>query len=67
MTQPEVAPPEQIEILRRMSPAERYRASRELYWTLRKHKKAFLRSLHPDWSEQRLDEEVRQIFLHART
>ena len=67
MIQPEVASPEQIEILRRMSPAERYRASRELYWTLRKHKKAFLRSLHPDWSEQRLDEEVRQIFLHART
>ena len=58
---------EQFEILRRMAPEQRYRASRELYWTLRRHKKAFLRSVHPGWSEARLDDEVRSIFLHARS
>lgn len=59
--------PEQIETLRRMTPEQRYRASRELYWTLRRHKAAFLRSLHPDWSEERVEAEVRRIFLRARS
>jgi len=67
MEQRDEASPEQIEILRRMSPEQRYRAARALYWTLRKHKKDFLRSLHPEWSEQQLDVEIRRIFLHART
>lgn len=57
----------QFDVLRRMSPAQRYQASRDLYWTLRKHKKHFLEELHPDWSEDRIDAEVRRIFLHART
>lgn len=50
-----------------MSPEERYRAARALYWTLRRHKAAFLRSVHPDWDEDRIQDEVRRIFLHART
>ncbi len=59
--------PEQLEVLRGMTPAERYFASCDLYWSLRRHKKAFLRSLHPEWSEAQLEEAVRQAFLHART
>ena len=58
---------EQLEALRRLTPEERYRASRDLYWTLRRHKTAFLRSLHPDWDDARVEAEVRRIFLHART
>ena len=57
----------QLEALRRLTPEERYRASRGLYWTLRRHKAAFLRSLHPDWDDARVEAEVRRIFLHART
>jgi len=58
---------DQLDALRRLTPEERYRASRDLYWTLRRHKAAFLRSLHPDWDDARLEAEVRRIFLHART
>jgi hypothetical protein len=58
---------EQLDALRRLTPGQRYRASRGLYWTLRRHKAAFLRSLHPDWDDERVESEVRRIFLHART
>jgi hypothetical protein len=63
----EQASPEQIEILRHMTPQQRWRAAYRLYWTVRRHKSAFLRSEHPDWSDQKLGDEVRRIFLHART
>jgi hypothetical protein len=59
--------PDQLEALRRLTPEERYRASRELYWTLRRHKAAFLRSLHTGWSEEEVEAEVRRIFRDART
>ena len=50
-----------------MTPEQRWRAAQRLYWTIRRHKAAFLQSLHPDWSEQRVAAEVREIFSHART
>jgi hypothetical protein len=59
--------PDQLEVLRRLTPEERYRASRDLYWSLRRHKAAFLRGLHPDWTDARIEEEVRRIFRDART
>jgi hypothetical protein len=59
--------PEQFAILRRMTPEQRWRAAHRLYWTCRRHKTAFLRSLHPDWTEHELNAEVRRIFSHART
>jgi hypothetical protein len=59
--------PDQLEALRRLSPEARYRASRDLYWTLRRHKAAFLQSLHTDWSEEEVEAEVRRIFGDART
>jgi hypothetical protein len=59
--------PEQIEIFRRMSPEQRWNAAYRLYWTMRRHKAAFLRSRHPDWTDEKIEDEVRSIFLHART
>lgn len=59
--------PDQLEALRRLTAEERYQASREMYWTLRRHKAAFLRSLHEAWSEQEIEAEVRRIFRDART
>ncbi len=50
-----------------MTPEQRWRAARNLYWTVRPHKAAFLQSQHPDWSEQRLEQEIRTIFLRARS
>lgn len=67
MEHSETLSPEQLEALRRLTPAERYRASRQMYWTLRRHKTAFLRSLHADWSDAEIEAEVRRIFLNART
>jgi hypothetical protein len=49
---------DRLEVLRRLTAEERYRASRGMYWTLRRHKAAFLRSLHDDWSEQQIEAEV---------
>jgi hypothetical protein len=59
--------PEQIIALRAMNGARRLRLAERLYWSARKMKTAGLRSQHPDWQEQRLNDEVRQIFSHART
>jgi hypothetical protein len=58
--------PEQIEVFRRMTPEQRWRAAHRLYWTARRHKAAFLRSQHPDWPDQRVEGEVRRIFSRAR-
>ena len=63
----EESSPEQIAILRRMTPGQRWDAAHRLYWTMRRHKVAFLQSQHPDWTEQQVAGEVRRIFSHART
>ena len=59
--------PEQFAIYRRMTPELRWHAARRLYWTCRRHKAAFLRSLHPDWAEEKVEDEVKRVFLNART
>lgn len=53
---------EQIRILRKMTPESRWQAAYNLYWTARRHKRAFLRRQHPEWSEPELEREVRRIF-----
>jgi hypothetical protein len=58
---------EQFAIYRRMTPEQRWRAAHRLYWTCRRHKAAFIRSQHPDWSDQKVEDEVRRIFQNART
>jgi hypothetical protein len=59
--------PEQFAILRRMTPEQRWRVAHQMYWTCRRHKAAYVRSLHPDWADQRVEDEVRRIFQNART
>ncbi len=50
-----------------MTPEQRWRAAHQLYWSLRRHKAAFLRDLHPEWSDEQVERETRRIFLHARS
>ena len=50
----EQATPEQLAIFKAMTPEQRWHAARQLYWTVRKHKEAFLRSEHPDWTDAQL-------------
>ena len=58
---------EEIRILRAMTPEQKLRAIKRLYWTARSLKAAWLRHQHPDWSEDEVQREVRKIFLNART
>ena len=58
---------DQLMALRALTPEQRWRAGRGLYWSVRRLKAAFLRSQHPGWSEQQLQAEVRRIFLCARS
>jgi hypothetical protein len=58
---------EQIKSLRDLSGEQRLRLAERLYWSARKMKAAGLRAQHPDWPEERISAEVRQIFLNART
>jgi hypothetical protein len=59
--------PEQIEIFRAMPGEEKLKPAEQLYWTARKLKAAGVRAQHPDWTEEQVNEEVRQIFLQTST
>lgn len=59
--------PEYLAALRRLSGEQKLRTAAALYWGARKIKAARLRELHPDWTEEQVQEEVKRIFLHAVT
>ena len=59
--------PEYAETLRRLSGAQKLRTAFGIYWEARKLKAARLRIQHPDWSEQQIEEKVREVFMHAVT
>jgi hypothetical protein len=59
--------PEQIEIYRKMAPGRRLEIAEQLYWSARRMKAAWLKTLHPDWAEQQIEAEVKRIFSHARS
>ena len=57
--------PEEIRILRAMSPEQKLKAMEDMYWAARALKAAWLRSQHPNWSEEEIQREVRAIFMKA--
>jgi hypothetical protein len=59
--------PEEIRILRAMTPEQKLRAAEEMYRAALDIKAAALRAQNPDWSEEQVQREVRDIFLHGRT
>jgi hypothetical protein len=59
--------PEQKRIYQSMTPEEKLRTAFDLYSSARELKAAGLRVQHPDWSEKKIQEEVRDIFLYATT
>ena len=63
----EKSSPKQIGILRAMTGARQLQLAEQLHWSARKMKLAGLRWQHPDWTDEQLNAEVRQIFLHAGT
>ena len=66
---PKIAPmtPEEIRILRAMTPEQKLRAAEQMYRAALEIKAAALRAHYPDWSEQKVRREVREIFLNGRT
>lgn len=63
----ELAREKQLERFREMTPAERWKAAHRLYWSARRLKAAYIRKLHPEWTEQEVEDAVREAFMHARS
>jgi hypothetical protein len=59
--------PEQVEGFRRLSPADKLRMVCALYEAGIRLRMAGLRMAHPDWSDDRLEQEARRGLLHAGT
>jgi len=50
-----------------MTPAQKLRVALDLYHSARKIRAAGLKKQHPDWSMEKINHKVREIFLYART
>jgi len=48
-----------------LSPEDKLRAAEDLRWAAWRLKAAWLREIHPDWPDLRIEATVREIFLHA--
>lgn len=59
--------PEYIATLRRMTGAQKLRTAFGLYWSARKVKAARLRQQYPEWTEEQVQQRVKEIFMHAVT
>jgi hypothetical protein len=59
--------PAQVAAFRRMTPAEKLEIALQLRQAAWELKAAGLRTQHPEWSEEQVQESVREIFLYART
>ncbi len=59
--------PEYVAALRRMTGEQKLRAAFALYWSARNIKAAALRDQHPDWTDEQIQQRVKEIFLHAVT
>jgi hypothetical protein len=59
--------PEQKRIFQSMSPEQKLKLVLRLYHSARVLKKAGLRTQHPDWTQEQIEQRVREIFLYAGT
>ena len=59
--------PEYRATLQRLSGAQKLSTAFALYWEARRLKAARLRSEHPDWTEEQVEERTKEIFMHAVT
>lgn len=50
-----------------MPPEKKLELALRLYYSARELKEASLKTFHPDWSDEKIKEEVREAFLYART
>jgi hypothetical protein len=57
--------PEQIRIWKGMIPAEKLQLASNLYWTAWDAKAAWIRQMNPSFTEEQIEEKVRDIFFYA--
>jgi hypothetical protein len=57
--------PRALEIIKNMTCDQKLEASMRLYWSARELKAAAFRAQHPEWTEERVQQEVRYVFLTA--
>jgi len=55
----------QNEILRKMKPAQKLHLTMSLYYSAWEFKAAWLRQLHKDWSDEQIEQAVKEIFTNA--
>jgi hypothetical protein len=56
-----------LAIYKRLTYAEKYKQLLELRAFAWRLKKAAVKADHPSWTEEQIEEKVREIFLYART
>jgi hypothetical protein len=49
-----------------MTPEQKLRLAMNLYYSAWEIKAAWLRELHKDWSDEQIEQAVREIFVNAR-
>ncbi len=59
--------PVQLEIYRRMTPEQKLRESIRLYKSAWHLKAAWLRQQNPNWTEEQVQQAVKENFMNART
>ena len=50
-----------------MTPEQKLQVAFDLYYSAKELKAAGLKRQHPDWSAERINQVVKEIFLYART
>jgi len=59
--------PEQKKIFQSMTPEQKLDAALSLYHSSRYLKAAAMRQQHPDWSDEMVEQKVREVFLYAQS
>jgi hypothetical protein len=57
----------QTEALQRMTGGQKLHAALRLYWSARQLKAAWIRRQQPDWTDEQVEQAVKEAFAHART
>jgi len=65
MTKDSQPPSPDIAAFRKMRPSDKWRMITGMHMQARVWKRAALRNLHPDWSEERVERTLREVFLHG--
>ncbi len=55
------------EIYKNMSAEDKLKEAGKLWYMAKKLKKSYYRDKHPDWGEEKIEQEVRSWLLYART